>query len=593
MAKAQFLVRNRHQNIWYARIVIPQSVRRHFHGQREIRCSLKTADVKQAKGRALRFWVECQDGFKALQMAPHRAPRFAAGTEFRAWLKARGAMVKKRSEEEIIRSRHGDDIAHIIETTDVFGRTHRIDLDNPEGELQAALALQRNAAELLKHYEDNPAVLELLVQINNKLSGQTPSTPSQTKPFSGVVSAYINKLEIQGRRGKRLSERTLQNYQGRLEFWQDHFGERNIHEITPHELSDVQLWLARLPVNFAKQGLTTAQAVRQAKDLDSDHAIISDKTRAEYLGQLKGVLEYAYDCGFIEQKLSDRIEVPNTKQSRSIERLPFSTEDFRKIFPGSDYGVDFGVNRGGLDQDTKFWFPLLAAFSGARLEELGQLTVKDIHTCPDTGIVYMNIDDRGTAADGAKKRTKTKSSVRPIPLHTTLLEIGFLDFVAQRRKDKQDTSLFKLKRNKQGRLAKTVSHWFSRLDKRGNGHIRPNSIRQLKTPHSRRSLPLVGSALYAFRNLPNGFEHYRGRPDALSATLNKYLRTHDLLPTKQHCVYSLRHSFEDRLTAVEPPEKIQAMLMGHKYERERYGDGPTLEQKKNWLEKICFDVTSD
>lgn len=119
-------------------------------------------------------------------------------------------------------------------------------------------------------------------------------------------------------------------------------------------------------------------------------------------------------------------------------------------------------------------------------------------------------------------------------------------------------------------------------------HIRPEIGKALKTPHSKRMIPLVGASLYAFQNLPNGFKHYYRKSDLLSATLNKYLQEHKLLPTKEHCVYSLRHSFEDRLTAAEPPDKVQAALMGHKYDRPRYGDGPSLEQKKNWLDKICF-----
>jgi len=97
--------------------------------------------------------------------------------------------------------------------------------------------------------------------------------------------------------------------------------------------------------------------------------------------------------------------------------------------------------------------------------------------------------------------------------------------------------------------------------------------------------------LFAFQQLPQGFDHYYRKPDLLSSTLNKYLKGHDLLPTKEHCVYSLRHSFEDRLTAVEPPDKVQAALMGHKYDRPRYGDGPSLSQKQKWLDKICLDVT--
>ncbi len=121
-------------------------------------------------------------------------------------------------------------------------------------------------------------------------------------------------------------------------------------------------------------------------------------------------------------------------------------------------------------------------------------------------------------------------------------------------------------------------------------HIRPEKKKALKTTQSERMIPLVGASLYAFQNLPEGFEHYYQKADALSANINKYLRDHNLLPSPEHSIYSLRHSFEDRLTAVEPPEKVQAALMGHKYNRPRYGDGPSLEQKKKWLDKICFEI---
>jgi integrase len=121
--------------------------------------------------------------------------------------------------------------------------------------------------------------------------------------------------------------------------------------------------------------------------------------------------------------------------------------------------------------------------------------------------------------------------------------------------------------------------------------IRPDIKRELKTPHSKRKIPLTGASLFAFQQLPQGFDHYYRKPDLLSSALNKYLQGHGLLPTKEHCVYSLRHSFEDRLTAVELPDKVQAALMGHKYDRPRYGDGPSLIQKQKWLEKICLDVT--
>tara|TARA_R110002095_G_scaffold116886_1_gene101950 strand:+ start:93 stop:1400 length:1308 start_codon:yes stop_codon:yes gene_type:complete len=121
-------------------------------------------------------------------------------------------------------------------------------------------------------------------------------------------------------------------------------------------------------------------------------------------------------------------------------------------------------------------------------------------------------------------------------------------------------------------------------------HIHAEKDKEIKTPYSERYIPLVGASLYAFQNLPNGFERYYRKPDQLSGNLNKFLRHNGLLPSDDHSLYSLRHSFEDRLTAIEPPDKVQAALMGHRYDRPRYGDGPSLEQKYKWLQKIALRI---
>lgn len=112
--------------------------------------------------------------------------------------------------------------------------------------------------------------------------------------------------------------------------------------------------------------------------------------------------------------------------------------------------------------------------------------------------------------------------------------------------------------------------------------------RVLKTDHSERHIPLVGVALMVMQKFPKGFPQYFDGSPSLSATVNKFMKAHDLRPTDKHSLYSLRHTFEDRLTAAEPPEKIQAYLMGHKYSRPKYGSPPSLEQLKSWLDKIAF-----
>lgn len=112
--------------------------------------------------------------------------------------------------------------------------------------------------------------------------------------------------------------------------------------------------------------------------------------------------------------------------------------------------------------------------------------------------------------------------------------------------------------------------------------------RKLKTDHSARDIPLVGCALAAMKLQPNGFPRYRDKAASLSALVNKVLKSKSLLPTKGHSLYGLRHTFEDRLTAVEAPEKVIASLMGHKWIRPKYGAGPSLEQKQRWMRKIAF-----
>jgi integrase len=111
-------------------------------------------------------------------------------------------------------------------------------------------------------------------------------------------------------------------------------------------------------------------------------------------------------------------------------------------------------------------------------------------------------------------------------------------------------------------------------------------IRQLKTRHSEREMPLVGLALETMRQFKSGFPRYRAEPDSFSATANKALTEAGLRPTPEHTVYSLRHTFKDRLIAIEAPERVQDALMGHAVREVEYGAGPSLEQRATWLGRV-------
>lgn len=119
-------------------------------------------------------------------------------------------------------------------------------------------------------------------------------------------------------------------------------------------------------------------------------------------------------------------------------------------------------------------------------------------------------------------------------------------------------------------------------------HIRIEPVgRQLKSAYARRTIPLTGVSLEAFRANPDGFPRYADNP-SLSDTVNKFLRENGLCETKAHTLYSLRHSFEDRLLAGDVDERIRRDLMGHRLTRERYGRGASLEHLHRVVQAICF-----
>ncbi len=74
-----------------------------------------------------------------------------------------------------------------------------------------------------------------------------------------------------------------------------------------------------------------------------------------------------------------------------------------------------------------FWLMPLGLFTGARLNEICQLRVHDVFH--DThGVPLISIND-----SGFNKSLKNEQSKRDIPICSKLIEMGFLDFVAERR----------------------------------------------------------------------------------------------------------------------------------------------------------------
>nr|WP_267889961.1 tyrosine-type recombinase/integrase [Henriciella aquimarina] len=118
--------------------------------------------------------------------------------------------------------------------------------------------------------------------------------------------------------------------------------------------------------------------------------------------------------------------------------------------------------------------------------------------------------------------------------------------------------------------------------------IRARTDREVKTDTSERDIPLVGIALEAARRAaPRAFPHYYDKGELFSANMMKNFRNRKLLETPEHKIYSFRHAFEKRMQEANIDYGLRCLLMGHKTTRPVYGDGGSLEYRRDELLKIA------
>ena len=178
------------------------------------------------------------------------------------------------------------------------------------------------------------------------------------------------------------------------------------------------------------------------------------------LTRLRTLLNYAAANDIIPENPGKDVRVVLTDADRT-KRRPFELADLTAIFSSPVYSADARPIQGR--GEAAYWLPLLALFTGARLEELGQLRPSDVRE-----EVYPDADEQERRAwfihvtedeeDGLK--LKNAGSERVIPVHRTLEEQGFIRFVQAATEAGQSRLFPGLRPNIYGRLTAKWGEWF-------------------------------------------------------------------------------------------------------------------------------------
>lgn len=115
------------------------------------------------------------------------------------------------------------------------------------------------------------------------------------------------------------------------------------------------------------------------------------------------------------------VTVAGAKSAKSSRR-EFSLENLKRIFAAPLPALpDIPASAGA---HAALWLPLIALFTGARREEILGLLASEVVQDPATGIWYFDIKDNEL------RKVKVDSCTRKTPVHASLIELGFIDYVS-------------------------------------------------------------------------------------------------------------------------------------------------------------------
>nr|NJM03416.1 site-specific integrase [Desulfobacula sp.] len=233
-----------------------------------------------------------------------------------------------------------------------------------------------------------------------------PELPRVPPKKSKTISAVMGDFFEEGSSENRWRPKTIKEVKASMQLLIDYFGDVPINTIDRAMMGQYRRDLAKLPPNMNKDTRYRDLTVHQVLKLEPKPTI-TVLTISKYMSRATALLEYAKNNGEMAINPADGITVRKT-QRKDEARDMFTTADLEKIFSSDDYIND------SFRKSYQFWGPILALYTGARLEEIGSLHLNDFQE--HEGVWCISINTEGD------KQLKNSASKRIIPMHPYLID---------------------------------------------------------------------------------------------------------------------------------------------------------------------------
>lgn len=303
--------------------------------------------------------------------------------------------------------------------------------------------------------------------IAKRYAGEIVPTPETTAPIkqtphtSPLLSALFSDRKAEAQRSGAWSAKLSDDYDTWTNLFIELKGDRPITEYKKPDARDFKTLLLGLPTNRNKlqqtKGLSAIEAAEAANRHDLPTLAVSTINKA--LGRLQATWVWA------DKQLDD--DVPDIfgpmkldeGESARDQADPFSADQLQAIFKTPIYtgcqSERFRKKHGNEDMShtSWYWLPLLGLFTGARLNELCQLREEDV--CERDGIPYLHL------REGEETQRIKLHKERVVPIHDTLIHLGFLRMVESQRSAGSDRVFPDLKRDSSGYYSNKSSKDFN------------------------------------------------------------------------------------------------------------------------------------
>lgn len=172
------------------------------------------------------------------------------------------------------------------------------------------------------------------------------------------------------------------------------------------------VWPARARVLPAYRGLSTRDIIKKAKKEQPPG--INVRTKDKHLDNVRKFFGWAVQRHEMTHNPLSGVRLQTKAQKATLTRRGFTQPELAALFAPH-------LRKAHAGSPSYFWLPVLALHTGARLRELAQLRVVDVHAVGGVWGVDINFN---------AGPLKNPQSQRFVPLASGVLALGFLDYLA-------------------------------------------------------------------------------------------------------------------------------------------------------------------